>query len=75
MDGSTYRGCGDMHDGPYYREQAERARGRVVTSFHGYAMICLQGSSIKLYDPAEASVLRILPADFRHDFQAVLFRQ
>ena len=48
---------------------------KLVTPFHGYAMIGLQGSSIKLYDPAKATTLLISPADFRHDFQAVLFRQ
>jgi hypothetical protein len=47
---------------------------KVVTEFHGYAMLGVQGSKIRLYDAAKAKTVLISPADFRHDFQAILFR-
>jgi hypothetical protein len=47
---------------------------KVVTEFHGYAMLGVQGSKIRLYDAAKAKTLLISAADFRHDFQAILFR-
>ena len=47
---------------------------KVVTEFHGYAMLGVQGSKIRLYDAAKAKTLLISPADFRHDFLAILFR-
>ncbi len=48
---------------------------KFVTEFHGFAMLGLQGSKIQLYDPAKAKTLLIAPADFRHDFLAILFRK
>lgn len=48
---------------------------KVVTEFHGFAMMGLEGGKIKLYDPAKAKTILISPADFRHDFQAILFRK
>jgi hypothetical protein len=48
---------------------------KFVTEFHGFAMLGLEGSKIKLYDPAKAVTLLISPADFRHDFLAILFRK
>jgi hypothetical protein len=38
-------------------------------------MMGLHGSKIQLYDAAKAKTLLISPADFRHDFQAILFRK
>jgi hypothetical protein len=35
----------------------------------------LEGAKIKLYDPAKAKTILIAPADFRHDFQAILYRK
>lgn len=48
---------------------------KFVSQFHGFAMIGVEGGKIKLYDPAEAKVILLAPADFRHDFQAILFRK
>lgn len=45
-----------------------------ITQFHGYAMLGMQGSNIKLYDPAKAKQVLVSPADFRSAFQAVLFK-
>ena len=45
-----------------------------VDPFHGYAMIGMQGSKIHLYDPAKAKKILLSPADFRHDFKAILHR-
>jgi hypothetical protein len=47
---------------------------KVVSEFHGFAMLGVQGSKIRLYDAAKAKTLLISPADFRHDFLAILFR-
>jgi len=46
---------------------------KIVSEFHGHAMLGMDGAKIKLYDPAKAKVLTISPADFKHDFQAILF--
>ncbi len=48
---------------------------KFVTAFHGYAILGFQGPKIRLYDPAKATTLLISPADFRHDFLAILFRK
>jgi hypothetical protein len=48
---------------------------KFVSEFHGYAMLGLQGSKIQLYDAAKAKTILLSPADFRHDFQAILFRK
>jgi hypothetical protein len=48
--------------------------GNVVTAFHGYSMIGMQGSKIHLYDPAKAIKILLSPAKFRTDFKAILFR-
>jgi monoamine oxidase len=48
---------------------------KVVTAFHGFAMLGFDGKRIKLYDPAKAKTLDISPSDFRHDFQAILFQK
>jgi len=53
----------------------DRADVKFVSNFHGFAMLGLQGSKIQLYDPAKAETLLISPADFRHDFQDILFRR
>jgi len=55
--------------------KAEGTDVKVVSPFHGFAMMGLEGSKIKLYDPAKAETILIAPADFRHDFQAILFRK
>lgn len=47
---------------------------KFVTQFHGFAMMGLEGAKIKLYDPAKVKTILISPADFRHDFQMILFR-
>ena len=39
---------------------------------HGYAMMGLDGSKIKLYNP-HGSTISISPSEFQHDFQAILF--
>jgi hypothetical protein len=48
---------------------------KVVTEFHGFAVLGVEAGKIKLYDPAKAKTLLITPAEFRHDFQAILFRK
>jgi len=48
---------------------------KFVSEFHGFAIMGLDGAKIKLYDPAKAKTILIAPADFRHDFQAILFRK
>jgi hypothetical protein len=45
---------------------------KIVSPFHGFAILGLQGPNILLYDPATAKTFLISPADFRHDFQAIL---
>lgn len=45
-----------------------------VTPFHGYTMMGMQGSRIKLYDPAKVETILLSPADFRRAFKAILFR-
>ena len=47
---------------------------KVVTEFHGYALLGVQGSKIRLYDAAKTKTLLISPAEFRHDFLAILSR-
>jgi len=57
---------------------ASKADGKdvkVVTPFHGFALLGVRGSQIQLYDPAKAKSISISAADFRHDFQAILFRR
>jgi hypothetical protein len=48
---------------------------KVVTEFHGFAVLGVESGKIKLYDPAKAKTLLITPADFRHDFEAILYRK
>lgn len=48
---------------------------KFVSEFHGFAILGFQGPKIQLYDPAKATILPISPADFRHDFQAILYRK
>ena len=48
---------------------------KFVTEFHGFAILGSQSANIRLYDPAKATTILISPADFRHDFQAVLYRK
>jgi hypothetical protein len=48
---------------------------KFVSQFHGFAILGFQGDKIRLYDPAEAKTLLISPADFRHDFLAILYRK
>jgi hypothetical protein len=45
---------------------------KVVDEHHGYAMMGLEGSKIKLYNP-HGQTIALSPSDFRHDFQAILF--
>lgn len=48
---------------------------KFVTEFHGYAMMGVENGKIKIYDPAKAKTILLAPADFRHDFQAILWQQ
>ncbi len=48
---------------------------KFVAEFHGFAMMGLEGSKVKLFDPAKAKTILLSPTDFRHDFQAILFRR
>jgi hypothetical protein len=48
---------------------------KFVTAFHGFALLGFQGGKIRLYDPAKAKTLLLSPADFRHDFLAILYRK
>ena len=48
---------------------------KFVTEFHGFAMLGFENGKVKLYDPAKAKTILIAPADFRHDFLAILFRK
>ena len=53
----------------------DQADVKFVSEFHGFAMLGLQDSKIRLYDAAKAKTILLSPADFRHDFQAILFRK
>jgi hypothetical protein len=46
---------------------------KFVSEFHGFAILGFKDASIQLYDAAKAKTLQITPANFRHDFQAILF--
>jgi hypothetical protein len=46
---------------------------KFVSEFHGFAILGFKDASIQLYDAAKAATLQITPANFRHDFQAILF--
>ncbi len=48
---------------------------KFVSEFHGHAILGFQGPNIRLYDPAKAKIILISPANFRHDFQAILFQK
>lgn len=48
---------------------------RFVSEFHGHAMLGLDGSKLKLYDPAKAKTLSLTVAQFQQDFKAVLFQK
>jgi hypothetical protein len=45
-----------------------------ISPFHGFAMLGMQDSKIRLYDRAKAAPLLVSPAEFRTAFQAVLFK-
>jgi hypothetical protein len=53
----------------------DRADVKFVSEFHGFAILGFQDSKIRLYDAAKATTIPISPADFRHDFQAILHRK
>lgn len=46
---------------------------RIITEFHGYAVLGVEGSKIKLYDPAKTRTFSITAAEFRQNFQAMLY--
>lgn len=48
---------------------------KVVTAWHGYAMLGMQGKNIRLYDPADAKVVLLSVPEFQHDFHAILFQK
>ena len=53
--------------------KTEESDVKFVSAFHGHSMLGFEGGKVKLYDPAKAKTLLLSPADFRHDFQAILF--
>jgi hypothetical protein len=46
-----------------------------LASFHGHAMIGVQGSKIKLYDPANTKELQLTPAEFKRTMKAIVFQK
>jgi len=46
---------------------------KFVTEFHGYAILGPEDGKVKLYDAAKTTTISLAPADFRHDFQAILW--
>ena len=48
---------------------------KLVSPFHGFAMMGLQGAKIQLYDAAKVKKILLTPAEFRHDFLAILYRK
>jgi len=46
---------------------------KFVTEFHGYAILGMEGGKVKLYDAAKIKTIFLAPADFKHDFQAILW--
>jgi len=46
-----------------------------VTEFHGFAIMGMEGPKIKIYDAAKPKKILLAPAEFRHDFQAILYRR
>jgi hypothetical protein len=53
----------------------DKIKDMVVSEFHGYAMLGMQGAKIELYDPAKPGKIAVTPQQFRHDFQAVFYKQ
>lgn len=47
---------------------------RIITEFHGFAMLGVENNKIKLYDPAKTKTFSITPQEFRQNFQAILFQ-
>jgi len=48
---------------------------KFVTEFHAHTMMGLEGTKIKVYDPAKAKTILLAPTEFHHDFQAIYFRK
>lgn len=46
-----------------------------LTSFHGHAMLGVQGPKIKLYDPAKAKELQLTSAEFKRTMKAIVFQK
>ncbi len=46
-----------------------------ITGFHGHAMLGLQGSKIRLYDPAKAVERQLTPKEFKDTMKAIVFKK
>jgi hypothetical protein len=46
---------------------------KFVTEFHGYAILGMENGKVKLYDAANIKTIFLAPAEFKHDFQAILW--
>ncbi len=54
--------------------KADQSSIASISPFHGFAMLGMQDTKLKLYDPAKAALQFVSPTDFRTAFQAVLFK-
>ena len=48
---------------------------KIVTEFHGYAMMGMQGSRIQLYDAMDLKTISVTADQFRQVFQTIHFRK
>lgn len=48
---------------------------KFVSEFHGFAMMGMEGSKIKIYDAVPPKTILLAPAEFKHDFQYILYRR
>ena len=46
-----------------------------ITAFHGHAMLGLQGSKIRLYDPAKAAERQLTPKEFKQTMKAIVSKK
>lgn len=51
---------------------ASRDDATKVSSWHGFAVLGIQGTTLELYDPAKAKILKVSLKDFRDNFKAML---
>lgn len=52
---------------------ASRENAKMVTGWHGFAVLGMQGAKIQLYDPAKAKESLLSLEDFRSNFQMILY--